>query len=55
MQLQQYHRDAIAMMGWIDWIDIIDRIVCLVKSRESRFFIVVEREGLVGLILEDVD
>lgn len=54
MQPQQYHRDAIVVMGWRDWIDIIDRMEDLVED-ESKVFIVVEREGLAGLIVGCVD
>lgn len=41
-------------MGWIDWIDIIDRMENLVED-ESKVFIVVELGGLAGLIVGCVD
>ena len=44
MQPQQYHKEAIDVMGWIAWIDIRDRMEELKSGVE--FFIVVGRESL---------
>jgi hypothetical protein len=40
LQPQQYHKEAIDVMGWIEWIDLRDRMEDL-ESR-AEFFIVVE-------------